>query len=219
LFRRLLETGAGISEMPMGWAPRGRDFPRRNRLVSGLSLGTVVVEAARKSGSLITARFANEQGRQVFAVPGSPLDPRAEGGNHLIREGATLCAEAAHVIEALLPLVEFEQSPGGGAVMRDGAGEAPPQALWDELDLPGITPAPKTELPAETAWQDKVLPSQTSDQGINLLDLLGAAPISIDDLVRASGRSARDVSRELLELELSGTVLRQPGGLLTRLMP
>ncbi|CAN7293723.1 DNA-processing protein DprA [Bosea sp. LjRoot9] len=225
LFRRLLESGAGISEMPMGWAPRGRDFPRRNRLVSGLSLGTVVVEAARKSGSLITARFANEQGRQVFAVPGSPLDPRAEGGNHLIREGATLCAEAAHVIEALLPLVEFEQWPGGGgAVMRDGAGEAPPQALWDELDLPGITPAPKTELPAETAWQDKAwqdkaLPSETSDQGINLLDLLGAAPISIDDLVRASGRSARDVSRELLELELSGTVLRQPGGLLTRLMP
>lgn len=225
LFRRLLETGAGISEMPMGWAPRGRDFPRRNRLVSGLSLGTVVVEAARKSGSLITARFANEQGRQVFAVPGSPLDPRAEGGNHLIREGATLCAEAAHVIEALLPLVEFEQGlggqgfGGGGAVMRDGAGEAPPQALWDELDLPGITPAPKTELPAETAWQDKVLPSQTGGQGINLLDLLGAAPISIDDLVRASGRSARDVSRELLELELSGTVLRQPGGLLTRLMP
>ncbi|POR47826.1 DNA-processing protein DprA [Bosea psychrotolerans] len=218
LFQRLLETGAGISEMPMGWAPRGRDFPRRNRLVSGLSLGTVVVEAARKSGSLITARFANEQGRQVFAVPGSPLDPRAEGGNHLIREGATLCAEAAHVIEALLPLVEFDQRPGGGAVMRDGAGEAPPQALWDELDLPGITPAPKTELPAEAAWQDKVLPSQTSDQGINLLDLLGAAPISIDDLVRASGRSARDVSRELLELELSGAVLRQPGGLLTRLM-
>ncbi|SFI02119.1 DNA processing protein [Bosea sp. OK403] len=224
LFQRLLETGAGISEMPMGWAPRGRDFPRRNRLVSGLSLGTVVVEAARKSGSLITARFANEQGRQVFAVPGSPLDPRAEGGNHLIREGATLCAEAAHVIEALLPLVEFDQRPGGGAVMRDGAGEAPPQALWDELDLPGITPAPKTELPAETArqdkaWQDKVLPSETGDQGINLLDLLGTAPISIDDLVRASGRSARDVSRELLELELSGTVLRQPGGLLTRLMP
>jgi DNA processing protein len=219
LFQRLLESGAGISEMPMGWAPRGRDFPRRNRLVSGLSLGTVVVEAARKSGSLITARFANEQGRQVFAVPGSPLDPRAEGGNHLIREGATLCAEAAHVIEALLPLVEFQQGLGGGAVMRDGAGEAPSQALWDELDLPGITPAPKTEFPAETAWQDKVLPSQTSDQGINLLDLLGAAPISIDDLVRASGRSAREVSRELLELELSGTVLRQPGGLLTRLMP
>lgn len=90
--------------------------------------------------------------------------------------------------------------------------------LWDELDLPGITPAPQTELPAETAWQDKVLPSETRDQGINLLDLLGAAPISIDDLVRASGRSARDVSRELLELELSGTVLRQPGGLLTRVM-
>ena len=76
---KILEDGAAISEMPFGWEARGRDFPRRNRLVSGLSLGVVVVEAARRSGSLITARFAADQGREVFAVPGSPLDPRAEG--------------------------------------------------------------------------------------------------------------------------------------------
>jgi hypothetical protein len=84
----MVEQGAVLTEMPFGYEPRGRDFPRRNRIVSGLSLGTVVVEAARRSGSLITARFAQEQHREVFAVPGSPLDPRAEGSNDLLRDGA-----------------------------------------------------------------------------------------------------------------------------------
>ena len=87
LLDQIAERGAVISEMPLNWEPRGRDFPRRNRIVSGLALGTVVVEAARRSGSLITARFASEQGREVFAVPGSPLDPRSEGTNDLLREG------------------------------------------------------------------------------------------------------------------------------------
>lgn len=78
--------------MPFGWEARGRDFPRRNRIISGLANGVVIVEAAHRSGSLITARFAAEQGREIFAVPGSPLDPRADGTNDLIRNGATLCA-------------------------------------------------------------------------------------------------------------------------------
>src|SRR5437899_7306774 len=82
--------GAAISEMPMGHVPRARDFPRRNRLISGTAVGVVVVEAAHRSGSLITARIAAEQGREVFAVPGSPLDPRAAGTNDLIKQGATL---------------------------------------------------------------------------------------------------------------------------------
>src|ERR687893_1002249 len=94
--------------MPFGWEPRGSDFPRRNRIVSGLSYGVVVVEAARRSGSLITARFALEQGREVFAVPGSPLVPRAEGTNDLIREGAMLCASVEHVTTVLDPLREVE---------------------------------------------------------------------------------------------------------------
>src|SRR5712691_5774721 len=97
--------GALISEMPLGWEPRARDFPRRNRLISGLAVGVVIVEAATRSGSLITARLALEQGREVFAVPGSPLDPRAEGANNLLKQGATLVTEAADVINVLRPIL------------------------------------------------------------------------------------------------------------------
>src|SRR5215468_3608594 len=102
----LLERGAAISEMPLGHVARAHDFPRRNRLISGACLGVVVVEAAQRSGSLITARMAAEQGREVFAVPGSPLDPRAAGTNDLIKQGATLVTEAADVIEAVAPIME-----------------------------------------------------------------------------------------------------------------
>lgn len=98
-------NGAAISEMPLGHEPRARDFPRRNRLISGTALGVVVVEAAHRSGSLITARMAAEQGREVFAVPGSPLDPRAAGTNDLIKQGATLVTEASDVIHAVEPIM------------------------------------------------------------------------------------------------------------------
>lgn len=106
LLAALLEHGAAISEMPLGHVPRARDFPRRNRLISGAALGVVVVEAAHRSGSLITARMAAEQGREVFAVPGSPLDPRAAGTNDLIKQGATLTTEASDVINAVAPIME-----------------------------------------------------------------------------------------------------------------
>jgi DNA processing protein len=106
LLAAILASGAAISEMPLGHVPRARDFPRRNRLISGAALGVVVVEAAHRSGSLITARIAAEQGREVFAVPGSPLDPRAAGTNDLIKQGATLITEATDVINAVEPIME-----------------------------------------------------------------------------------------------------------------
>jgi DNA processing protein len=108
LLNELLVEGAAISEMPFAWKPRAHDFPRRNRLISGLSLGVVVVEAARRSVSLITARLAGEQGREVFAVPGSPLDPRSEGTNGLIKQGAIPVTEAADVIAVIEPILGRE---------------------------------------------------------------------------------------------------------------
>jgi DNA processing protein len=98
--------GASISEMPFGWEPRARDFPRRNRLIAGVSMGVLIVEAADRSGSLITARLAGEFGRLVFAVPGSPLDARCHGTNRLIKDGAMLVTEAADILDALRPLME-----------------------------------------------------------------------------------------------------------------
>ena len=106
LLEAIAAQGAAVSEMPLGWTPRGRDFPRRNRLIAGLVLGVVVVEAARRSGSLITARRALDYGREVFAVPGSPLDPRAEGTNDLLKQGATLVSRAQDVVAALSPMIE-----------------------------------------------------------------------------------------------------------------
>ncbi len=105
LLTAIMASGGAISEMPLGHVPRARDFPRRNRLISGAALGVVVVEAALRSGSLITARIAAEQGREVFAVPGSPLDPRAAGTNDLIKQGATLITEASDVVDAVEPIM------------------------------------------------------------------------------------------------------------------
>lgn len=113
------QGGAVISEMPFGWQPRAQDFPRRNRLVAGAVLGLVVVEAARRSGSLISARLAGEMGRLVFAVPGSPLDPRAGGTNSLIKQGATLVTEAADISSVIAPLA-------GGTAARPPHLDEPP---------------------------------------------------------------------------------------------
>ncbi len=149
-------TGAVLSEMPLGWEPRGRDFPRRNRLISGLSLGVVIVEAARRSGSLITARMALEQGREVFAVPGSPLDPRAEGTNGLIKQGATLVTEAADVISAIQPILGRD-APEFPAEEPAGDGGPPPEpAQTDRERIVSLLG------PAPASIDDLVRLSQTS---------------------------------------------------------
>ncbi|UXS00920.1 DNA-processing protein DprA [Agrobacterium tumefaciens] len=137
------QGGATISEMPFGWEPRARDFPRRNRLIAGVSLGVVIVEAAERSGSLITARLAGEAGRLVFAVPGSPLDPRCQGTNRLIKEGAMLTTGAADILEALRPLVE-PGLPLGRKVeepSRD-ADMSPPADNQREMIAAAIGPSP-----------------------------------------------------------------------------
>ncbi|MBZ6076866.1 DNA-processing protein DprA [Microvirga puerhi] len=198
--------GAVVSEMPLGWEPRGRDFPRRNRVVSGLSYGVVVVEAARRSGSLITARFALEQGREVFAVPGSPLDPRAEGTNDLIRDGANLCAEIEHVTSVLEPLVA--SGPRSDTGIEEPRHLVATEELWDELDLPGVPRAPVGEVAPEA---EALGEPHNGPATVGLIDLLGPSPISVDDLVRQSGLSIRIVQMTLLELEIAGRLERHGG--------
>jgi DNA processing protein len=156
LLATLLEQGAAISEMPLGHVPRAHDFPRRNRLISGAALGVVVVEAAHRSGSLITARMAAEQGREVFAVPGSPLDPRAAGANDLLKQGATLVTEAADVINAVQPIMarpailgagepesdSFDGEPDAGERARIVSLLGPSPILLDDLiRMAGTSPA------------------------------------------------------------------------------
>ncbi len=218
LLEEMAERGAVVSEMPFGYEPRGRDFPRRNRIVSGLSLATVVVEAARRSGSLITARFAQEQGREVFAVPGSPLDPRAEGTNDLIRDGALLCASARDVIDAVAPLA------ARGAARYDLLFEPEPAPfeakLWDEWDW-AEAQGPVARAPAapyvvedEDAAPDL---SRASDPGDSasarekIMRLLGPAPVTVDDLARVCGGSVQEIRLALQELEIEGRIERQGG--------
>jgi len=149
LYDRLAAEGCIVSESPVGHRAQAKDFPRRNRIISGLSLGVVVVEAEIRSGSLITARLAAEQGREVFAVPGSPLDPRAKGTNDLIRQGATICEGAEDVLRVLTTLRTIADSQD-----YDGFGEPDPLPSDAELDalrervaaLLSPTPTPRDEL-------------------------------------------------------------------------
>ena len=152
LYERLAAEGCIVSESPVGHRARAKDFPRRNRIISGLSLGVVVVEAEIRSGSLITARLAAEQGREVFAVPGSPLDPRAKGTNDLIRQGATLCEGAEDVLRVLTTMRTIaDQGPLG--FEEDGPGpDADLADLREQVAaLLGPTPTPRDELVRATA--------------------------------------------------------------------
>lgn len=172
------ERGCLVSEQPPGFQPRGVDFPRRNRIISGLSLGVVVVEAARRSGSLITARRAADQGRDVFAVPGHPLDPRAEGTNFLLKEGATLVTSSEDIVSALQPFG------------RPSKTAAPSERLlWEEA-----TPRDPNGQPTHVA----------QDERARITAALGPAPVNVDELARATDLPIRIVQAVVLELALAG---------------
>lgn len=183
LQERVASEGLLIAEEPPGTSPRGQLFPKRNRIIAGLAIGTLVVEAAPKSGSLITARLAGEMGREVMAIPGSPLEPRSEGCNKLIREGAVLVQSPDDVAELLSG---FDGQPR--STFRE---MAPAYGSEDELD--GIEDADIAD---------------SADIG----GLLTLAPVSVDELVRQSGQTAGSVQMALLEMEISGLIQRHAGG-------
>lgn len=192
---RIGEEGCLVTEQPPGFAPRGRDFPRRNRLVSGLSRGVVVIEAARRSGSLVTARLAGEQGREVFAVPGHPLDPRAEGTNQLLKSGATLVTQPEDVIDALEPQLHFRR-----AGMTEETSPPPLAAQPGPRDVEAVPP------PA----------APTDSERARVLAALGPHPVDIDTLARAAGLEAREVRVLLLDLDLAGEIARHGSQLVSR---
>lgn len=186
LIRELLDArGLLLSEMPFGWEPRARDFPRRNRLISGIALGLVVTEAAARSGSLITARYAANFGRLVFAVPGSPLDPRSEGANGLIKDGASLITSAQDVIEAMAPLTRMDLfSP-------------------QQVNEPIVEDERSFGVPPSDSDRDRIVTA------------LGPSPVEIDDLIRHTGLPPQSVYLVLLELDLAGRLHRHPGGMVS----
>jgi len=177
--------GVAISEMPFGWEPRARDFPRRNRLIAGASLGVVVIEAASRSGSLITARLAADFGRLVFAVPGSPLDPRCHGTNALLKNGATITTEARDILEALSPLSSID-----------------------------LFSRPQVEEPAYEESEIFNQPPGEQDRS-RIIDALGVTPVEINDIIRHTGLAASAVYLVILELDIAGRLHRHPGGLVS----
>lgn len=195
LYEEISEKGLIIAESPLGMPPRAQDFPRRNRIVSGLSAGVIVVEANTRSGSLITARLAGEQGRDVYAVPGHPMDPRAQGTNKLIRDGAVLIRDARDVLDGL------ENFSGLGG-FRDNARQVFPQ--YDEW------PALYDDREEET---NDALPDTNSFDAAraDILSTLSYTPTDLDELVRHTGISVPLAQTVLLELELAGHVQRLTG--------
>jgi DNA processing protein len=185
LQREIARRGLILAEMPPGTVPQAKHFPRRNRIISGLSLGVLVVEAALQSGSLITARLALEQGREVLAVPGSPLDPRCNGTNNLLRQGAILAEGAADVLAAL-------QGMAGSALRTE------PQNGWQLSEIAPDSPS--------------------DDTSRTVHELLGPAPVMVDELVRQCHLSAPAVRAVLLELELAGRLERHPGNRVSLLL-
>ncbi|WP_338010106.1 DNA-processing protein DprA [Thalassospira profundimaris] len=227
LYLQLCEQGCVVSEMPPGLQPQARHFPRRNRIISGLSLGTVVIEAGRNSGSLITARFAAEQGRDVFAVPGSPTDPRAAGPNSLIRDGAILCDSADVILDALRTAEQnshlFEQNHTFNTAARDARPDTSAEAYHEitaSLEQDAIILGEK-KTPQSIELEEFSDETDANEDSVKemekLFDLLSASPLLIDELIRTSDLPAEQVSTILIELELAGRVERHPGNRVSRI--
>lgn len=187
LYAAVRERGLIVSEMPFGHRAKAQDFPRRNRIITGLARGTVVIEAAERSGSLISARVANEQGREVMAVPGSPLDPRSAGTNNLIRQGAALVRHAEDILEVLSALPLF--------------GVASPASRWLGNDA---------ESTSETE------PELTASQTDRVRQALTAHAMPLDEIARAAGLTVARTAAILMELELGGEAQTLSGGLAAR---
>lgn len=191
LQERIATEALLIAEQPPGTEPRGRHFPSRNRIIAGLASGTLVIEAAPKSGTLITARLAGEAGREVMAIPGSPLDTRSLGCNQLIRDGAILV-----------------QRPEDVAELLEGFTGAPRSTF--RVNEPG-EPFDYAALRA-MEWGEA-----RADQSADIASLLTKAPVSVDELVRQTGASPAEVHMALLELELAGELERHAGGAVSRI--
>lgn len=185
LYRRIKDRGAIVSECPPGMEPQARHFPRRNRIISGLSAGVIVVEATLKSGSLITARMAGEQGRDVFAVPGHPMDPRAQGPNKLIQDGAVLVQSAMDVLQSL------QTFSGRTKALHENM---PPLPHGDPFQPP-------------LSGDDQALEKARE----MILENLSPVPVGVDELIRACQLTISMAQTVLLELELAGRLQRLPG--------
>ncbi|MDX1799852.1 MAG: DNA-processing protein DprA [Marinobacter sp.] len=194
LAESVVANGALVSELPPGTPPRAAHFPRRNRIISGLSQGILVVEASPRSGSLITARLALEQGREVFAIPGSIHNPLARGCHHLIREGAVLVESVDDILREL--------------------GEwSAPASVPRATPVPGrkpARPAPATDDPATT--MTRALPDYLAAREISVIGALGYDPRSTDELCAATGLAAEELIQSLLLLEMDGLIEAAPGG-------
>lgn len=187
--------GLLVSEMPVGWRPRSQDFPKRNRLIAGLCEATLVIEAAKRSGSLISARLANEAGRAVFAIPGSPLDPRSEGANWLIKQGATLVTSPQDIIDDILATTE----------RSNNLDEADDLFAYQENALE----KEKDDIPDAGG----VISMEESNEEIRdrILKALGPSPVEIDDIIRFANATPGQVQMVIVELSLAGRIERHSG--------
>lgn len=201
LAARLAEGGCLLSEQPMGLVPQARHFPLRNRIIAGLAQAVVVVEAAARSGSLITARDALDMGREVMAVPGHPFDARAAGCNLLLRDGAVLVRQVSDVLEGLAAVAAA--LPAGGLADVAEVIDGTPETHRSETAIPGPVP------------QRRPLPDMAALHG-QILSRLGPSPLAEDQLIRDLSLPAEAVARGLVALEIEGQVIRQPGGMLAR---